>query len=219
MASSRANFNFYATGLTILEQAKFLVKDAYSSPVTTIRPWVLKPLVLPKVKKEWTCTRNRNFTEARKVSFRGTAWRDDAITVSKNYNQLQLYRRNVHTTVSVLFLSVHSVTLSQMFYRSFSLCPSLSLSLSPPLEQQPNAGQERPILEVSRSQTTTHHSPLDGRSAHRKDIYLTTHSTHNRQASMFLAEFGQVAAVDNHLRLLGHWDRQWTKTRFRILIK
>jgi hypothetical protein len=55
------------------------------------------------------------------------------------------------------------------------------------LTQQPNAGQDRLILEVSRSHTVTHHSsrtPLDEGSACRRDLYLTTNNTHNRQTSM-----------------------------------
>jgi len=43
-----------------------------------------------------------------------------------------------------------------------------------------------PILDVSRSHTMTQHSrtPLDEWSARRRDLYLTTHDTHNRQISM-----------------------------------
>ena len=55
------------------------------------------------------------------------------------------------------------------------------------LTQQHNEGQDRLILEVSRSHTVTHHSsrtPLDEGSARRRDLYLTTNNTHNRQTSM-----------------------------------
>ena len=43
------------------------------------------------------------------------------------------------------------------------------------------------ILDVSRSHATTQQvgrTPLDERSARRRDLYLTTHDTHNRQISM-----------------------------------
>jgi len=48
------------------------------------------------------------------------------------------------------------------------------------------------IVEVSRSHShwalqcyiTLGRTPLDEGSAHRKDLYLTTHSTHNRQTRM-----------------------------------
>ena len=41
-----------------------------------------------------------------------------------------------------------------------------------------------PILDVSRSHTTVGRTPLDEWSARRRDLYLTTHDTHNRQISM-----------------------------------
>jgi len=47
---------------------------------------------------------------------------------------------------------------------------------------RPNAGHGFLNLEVSRSHTMTHHSRQD--SSRRRDLYLTTHNTHNRQTSM-----------------------------------
>jgi len=56
-----------------------------------------------------------------------------------------------------------------------------------------NAGHGLLIHEISRSRTITHHSrcrtPLDEGSARRRDLYLTTHNTHNRQNSMPPAGF------------------------------
>ena len=52
---------------------------------------------------------------------------------------------------------------------------------------QPNAGQGLLILEISRShkrRTTVGKTSLDEWSARRRDLYLTTHNTHNRQTSM-----------------------------------
>jgi len=41
------------------------------------------------------------------------------------------------------------------------------------------------FLRFSRSHTTTNHrTPLDEWSARRRDLYLTTHDTHNRQTFM-----------------------------------
>ena len=54
---------------------------------------------------------------------------------------------------------------------------------------RPNAGHGLFIHEVARSHTTTHHTPLDDGSARRRDLYLTTHNTHNRQTSMPPAGF------------------------------
>ena len=53
------------------------------------------------------------------------------------------------------------------------------------LALRPNAGHGLFILDVSRSNTTTHHSRQDssGRviSSSQRDLYLTTHDIHNRQ--------------------------------------
>jgi hypothetical protein len=52
---------------------------------------------------------------------------------------------------------------------------------------RPNAGHDLLILEVSISpqrRTTVGWTPLDGLSTRRKDLYLTTHNTPNRQLSM-----------------------------------
>ena len=54
-------------------------------------------------------------------------------------------------------------------------------------------GQGLLIQEVSRTHTkrltTVGRTPLDESSARRRDLYLTTHNTHNRQISMPLAGF------------------------------
>ena len=56
----------------------------------------------------------------------------------------------------------------------------------PPVALRPNAGHGLLILEVSRSHTATHHigrTPLNEWSARRRDLYLTTNNTHNRQTA------------------------------------
>ena len=40
------------------------------------------------------------------------------------------------------------------------------------------------FLDHTRRRTTVSRTPLDEGSAHRRDLYLTTHNTHNRQTSM-----------------------------------
>jgi hypothetical protein len=40
------------------------------------------------------------------------------------------------------------------------------------------------FLDHTQQRTTVGRTPLDERSARRKDLYLTTHDTHNRQISM-----------------------------------
>jgi len=55
-----------------------------------------------------------------------------------------------------------------------------------PMTQQPLAGQGLLIIVASRSHsrhTTVGRTPLDEWSARRRDLYLTTQNTHNRQTS------------------------------------
>jgi len=53
---------------------------------------------------------------------------------------------------------------------------------------RPNVGHGLLILEVfldhTQRRTTVGRTPLDELSARRRDLYLTTHDTHNRQISM-----------------------------------
>jgi len=60
--------------------------------------------------------------------------------------------------------------------------------------------------------TTVSRTPLDEWSARRRDLYLTTHDTHNRQTSMPPVGFethdlSRRATADLRLRPRGHWDR------------
>ena len=61
--------------------------------------------------------------------------------------------------------------------------------------------------------TTVGRTPLDRRSAHRRNLYLTTHNTHNRQTSMSSGKIRthnliRRATADPRLRPRGHWDRR-----------
>jgi hypothetical protein len=62
---------------------------------------------------------------------------------------------------------------------------------------------------------TVGRTPLDEWPARRRDLYLTTHNTHNRQTSMTPVGFffrthdrSRRTALDLRLRMRGHWDRQ-----------
>jgi hypothetical protein len=61
------------------------------------------------------------------------------------------------------------------------------------MAQQPLVGQGLFIIEASRSHpvrhTTLGSTPLDERSARRRDLYLTTYNTHKRQTFMHTAGF------------------------------
>ena len=70
----------------------------------------------------------------------------------------------------------------------------------------------RGFLDHTQRRTTVGRTPLDEWSARRRDLYLTTHNTHNRQISMPPVGFethdlSRRAAADLHLRPRGHWNR------------
>jgi len=69
------------------------------------------------------------------------------------------------------------------------------------------------FLDHTQLLTAVDKTPLDERSARRRDLYLTTHNTHNRQTSMSPGgirthNLSRWAAADLSLRPPGHWDRQ-----------
>jgi hypothetical protein len=70
------------------------------------------------------------------------------------------------------------------------------------------------FLDHTQRRTTVGRTPLDEWSAHRRDLYLTTHNTHNRQTlhapnGIRTHEFSRRAAADLRLRPRGHWDRHF----------
>jgi len=81
------------------------------------------------------------------------------------------------------------------------------------MAQQTQVVQGRLIIEASWSHSDTiGRTPLDKRSARRKDLYLTTHNTHNRQiftplCAILSSSPSKRTAKDQHLRQRSHWDR------------
>ena len=68
------------------------------------------------------------------------------------------------------------------------------------------------FLDHKQRRTTIGRTPLDEWSARRRDLYLTTNNTHNRQTSMppcgiRTHNFSRQVAADLRLRLSGHRDR------------
>ena len=68
------------------------------------------------------------------------------------------------------------------------------------------------FLDHTQRRTTVDKTPLDEWSARRRDLYLTTHKTHNRQTSMSPGgirthNLSRRLAAGIRLRLRGHWDR------------
>ena len=67
------------------------------------------------------------------------------------------------------------------------------------------------FLDHTQRRTTVGRTPLDEWSARRRDLYLTTRNTHNRQTCMSPGgirthSLSRRAAADLRLRPLGHWD-------------
>ena len=68
------------------------------------------------------------------------------------------------------------------------------------------------FLDHTQRRTTVGRTPLEEWSARRRDLYRTTHNTHNRQTSMPAGgirthNLSRRAAADPRLRPRGHWDR------------
>ena len=68
------------------------------------------------------------------------------------------------------------------------------------------------FLDHTQRRTTVGGTPLDEWIACRRNLYLTTHSTHNRQTSMPPSgirahDLSRQAATDLRLRPRAHWDR------------
>ena len=82
----------------------------------------------------------------------------------------------------------------------------------PPLPQWARASSFTRFLYHTQRRTTVSRTPLDEWSASHRDLYLTTHNTHNRQTSMppggiRTHNLSRRAAADLRLRPRGHWDR------------
>jgi hypothetical protein len=73
------------------------------------------------------------------------------------------------------------------------------------------------LLDHTQRRTTFGMTPLNVWSARRRDLYLTTHNTHNRQTSMppggiWTHDLSRQAAPELRLRWRGHWDRRINTT-------
>ena len=88
--------------------------------------------------------------------------------------------------------------------------------------QWPRASSFTKFLDHTQRSTTVGRTPLDELSARRRDLYLTTHNTHNRQTSIPPAgirthDLSRRAAADLRLRPRGHWDRLFACIRIQYL--
>jgi len=84
------------------------------------------------------------------------------------------------------------------------------------LARQPPVGQSLLILDVSRSHTTTHHSPLDssGRVISSSQRPLPDNTQHSQQTNVYAPggirtyNLSRRAAADPRLRSREHWDQR-----------
>jgi hypothetical protein len=63
------------------------------------------------------------------------------------------------------------------------------------------------FLDHTQRNTTVGRTPLDEWSARRRDLYLTTHNTHNRQTFMPPEGFEPTMSADGRPQTRGYWDR------------
>ena len=73
------------------------------------------------------------------------------------------------------------------------------------------------FLDHTQWRTTVGRTPLDEWWARRKDLYLTTHNTHNKHlcpGGIRTHNLSRRAAADLRLRPRCHWDRHWCRLTF-----
>ena len=75
---------------------------------------------------------------------------------------------------------------------------------------------DRRFLDLTQRRTTVGRTPLDEWSVRRRDLYLTTHSTHNRQASMPPVGFEPTISVGQRPQTYA-LDREATGTGTKTL--
>jgi hypothetical protein len=98
----------------------------------------------------------------------GLHWRQSTVHVMLQFLFItELLNWSMLTLTSPIIAEVSLPVVSHCFY----------------LARQAPVGQGLLVHEVPRPHTTMQHggTPLDERSAHRRDLYLTSHNTHNRQ--------------------------------------
>jgi len=102
-----------------------------------------------------------------------------------------------------------SYSITKIVFLSFFL--SLSLSLWCGSRQWARVSSFTRFLDHTQRRTTVDRTPLDEWSARRRDLYLTTHNTHNWQTSpgeIRTHNLSRRAAADLRLRPRRHWARK-----------
>jgi len=120
-------------------------------------------------------------------------------------------KNNNMRTWYLLLLHLHRVTNTKCrFFFLLWLCDPTRVMASSFLR----------FLDHRQRRTTVGRTPLDEWSARRRDLYLTTHNTHNRQTSMppprgiWTHDLSRRTAANLRLRPRGHWDRHQVSHRY-----
>ena len=97
-----------------------------------------------------------------------------------------------------------------------TIIATIACLFSPGSPQRTRASSSKRFLDHTQWRTTVGRTPLDEWSALRRDLYLTTHNTQNRQSSKPTVGFeptisGRGAAVNLSLKPRGHWDRHYKR--------
>jgi hypothetical protein len=96
-----------------------------------------------------------------------------------------------------------------------SVSPARAMASSDCSPARAMASSSSRFPDHTRRRATVGRTPLDEWSVRRRDLYLTTHNTHNRKKNIYAAsgfrthDRSRRAAVDLRLRPRGHWDRRF----------
>jgi len=94
----------------------------------------------------------------------------------------------------------------QFYYMCLQVAISLFVCFWCNSPQWARASSFTRFLDHKQWRTTVGTTPLDEWSAHRRDLYLTTHNTHNKKTSMLLAGFEPTISA-------GEWPQTYNLDR------
>ena len=111
----------------------------------------------------------------------------------QNCSVLNLVAQSKHS-FRYFFWQVNSLLLSEITTYLQRVCLFVCYLRDSP--QWARASAFKRFLDHTQRRTTVSRTPLDEWSARRRDLYMTTHNTHNRQTSMPPAEFEPTISAD-----------------------
>ena len=125
------------------------------------------------------------------------------------FNKSQLYSRHISSCLMSTNTAFRQVALFPSSGRiTRNPATSFDTSVGATAPQWATASSFTRFLDHTQRRTTIGRAPLDEWSARRRDLYLTTHNTHNRQTSMPRGgDF--VFVIIHNITLSITWDIQW----------